>query len=415
MILGGVSPAYSPRQPWRIGITMGQSNAGSSGGDSTLDAATRFSARCFMPSPNAWPYGDAAVGSSGYTLTSLVATTDNGIVNGNQCVATMDEFAAAQFDVDYGDVLTAQNYVNRFHFTTWRGGTALGGFLPSTAPDYISGNYAYANLLTYLGLAAGKIAAQGNIGVCDFITFIQGESGPSSGWGTMFTTEFFANIGPDVKAATGQSSTPEVLLCQINSANDATTGNAVPTDQLSVGNSLYGQGLTLVGPMYAYPLADQGAGSIHLSSIGRMMHGECIALVKRIRAAGELFKPLQITSWSRTAATIKVNYNKPVAIDTDWIAAITNYGFSFTYGGSAKTISSVTVTGEQEITIVLAANPGAPGTETLRYAMDGLSNTTLWAACRGQIYSPTTIASPFYRWGFSVPQYVRHYAVRQIA
>jgi hypothetical protein len=141
-------------------------------------------------------------------------------------------------------------------------------------------------------------------------------------------------------------------------------------------------------------------------------------------------------SAARTGATVRCKYTASDAtyrlpgddIEFDlgtgeagdgWIKPVLQLGYDFKYNGvSIPIAASIAVKDPNgRYTIVdhiLSSNPGAAGTETIRYAMADGGDTTDdgWASGRGQVRSRGR-ASTFRRLGYAVPEFIWFYACRQ--
>jgi hypothetical protein len=247
---------------------------------------------------------------------------------------------------------------------------------------------------------------------------VQGESDSSSR--ADYASELGAyvdSIIPAVTHALGQASPPTFVIVQTNSWDSATVygydvsyPDAVGLAQWDVSRTK--PGVIMAGPMYQAPLIATTTDGIHATAVGRMIIGDMLAAV---RDAGAGWKPLQPNHAVRTGNTIDITFDVPagpLAWDTTWIKAVPNYGFSFQDDAGSANIASVAIVSADTVCVTLDASPTGVN-QLIRYAQ-GVSDNDLdgWATGRGQLISPTTRQSYFYREGYPVPQFVNHYSVK---
>lgn len=420
-VVGGyaaISPAATT--PYEIEIMTGQSNALNHGTSPQLISSAMWPSLSRMVTQKGPPIDGGSLVSTG-AWANTVGNSDVGYLS--QFPNTTIGFATAYYNRRFGDVVYGAISPIYLNITPAEGAQPLNSFLGPTQPDYASGHYTFQNINLAVPAILPLVTGPNHPAGVYVVWFIQGESGPypPGSWSSMFETEYYNQQIAAIMADTGQSFSPKMLMWQTNDYADTVTPTAVSLEQIvavSAEPNLY-----LVGPMYQFPLDNQGAGStIHVSALGRLMLGDTGAYIRRVVRAGNSWTPVQIASASRAGSVITVNYTLPanapngagsLSVDSDWVSTINNKGFVFTYNGASQTISTVTVSGST-VTITLSSNPGAHATESLRYAEDGTNNVSTWACCRGLIYEATTWPSYYYTLGFAVPQFIRLYAVRQI-
>lgn len=248
-----------------------------------------------------------------------------------------------------------------FGYTAWYGGQPLTSFLKGTGP--------YQSLVN-------AAAASGR--ACPAITFIQGESGPSVGYGSMLA-QLADDIISDVKTATGQVTTPRFLVVQ-------TGPLAVSLEQEAQEQA---RNIDMAGPLYHGPFVDD----FHLSPVGRMIVGDQIAdALWEIVEAGE-YRPLRPSLVNLGGGAIDVWFSQKeggINIDPD-----RPLGFTVTDPGGAVGITSAAVLAPNRLRLTLDRTI-ASGSLTYR---------------AGAVFAKSRTQSLWYRRGFPAPEYVRHYSI----
>lgn len=244
---------------------------------------------------------------------------------------------------------------------------------------------------------------------CPAVVFIQGESGPFTGYKAALIA-LAIDVRNEVQAQMGLTAAPEFLVVQTSEYDNVLTADTVFQDQWEASKET--GGITMVGPMYQCPLEDD----IHLDALGRMVMGEMVAYVQRVIYAGDPWVPLQPASSSISTDTIDIVFDVPaggIVFDSDWIEAVDDEGFVVTEDGAPVGITSVSIVGDDTVRIVLDATPS--GAVQVQYAfLTADTASTGWGNGRGHLYSPTTTPSTFHALGYDVPEFVRHYSVRFI-
>lgn len=291
--------------------------------------------------------------------------------------------------------------------TVWYGGQPITSFVRGTQSytDAIAAAQAFATL----PLPSYPVRT------IDAVWFIQGESGPTSGYQAALEG-LAGQMVPDLQATTGQATPPKFIIFQTNDSSGAVPGTPNPVRLAQLAASQDASGIVLAGPEYYSPL--NTTDNIHMVDIGREMQGEIAALVwKRLFVDGLPWNPLEPAAISIASNVIEVDFALPpgggnLAWDTSWVnpAGVSNGGFVYTDNSSPPSISSVTLGGSgcrtgytnACVLITLSAAPTAtPGNRQVLYAT-GQSNTPGWSASRGLLISPamnggSPVQSYFYR------------------
>ena len=393
---GTLDTAYVKHPAPALGVFFfGQSNAGSGGVATTSMTTALYPRHAVQFSAGQAQYGTGAVSAA--TLDDIVpARNGSGIP---PLGAPLTGFALEALARRHGEASPGI-----FTRTDWYGGEPL--------TTFVKGTTTYNNLLVSITRAVEVHKAYGR-GLFPVIIFVQGEGGPNGQ--TTYTNLFrqlIDDLRADVKAITGIE--PPFLFWQINSedSNTAAWSRTITLAQLAIAREFDGTSVSMIGPMYHLPLVDL----IHQTEEGRMMLGELSALVVREVQRKGFFRPLRPKSVSRSGAVITIDFHLPggpIAFDADWIAAATNYGFTYSDdSGAPPAISSVAITGDAQVQVTLAAEPTGAN-KVIAYAQ---KETDLvddqWASTRGQLYSSSGEPSVYAARGFTVPADIRHYCVR---
>lgn len=277
--------------------------------------------------------------------------------------------------------------------------------------QFVSGTVNYTDALGWPSRAPGVLAKYGRAYEESLIVFVQGESGPTSGYQALLAgllNSLPADVLATVRAAGGaQTLAPRLLFAQTNDQGGDPT---VALAQLAEARLRSGTRVGMFGPMYHLPIQPDG---IHATSVGRMMMADTISQIDQVLEGGTPFDPLWPVSASLSGAVITINFNKPIQIDTDWVPAIAHLGFVYADGsGSPPAITNVAITGASQIQITLASAPTGSGKQ-IRYACNDGPATAGWMASRGQIRSVETFPSAYAALGYAgPPANLHHYCVR---
>ncbi len=180
-----------------------------------------------------------------------------------------------------------------------------------------------------------------------------------------------------VKAITGQTQPVPLFISQISGWND-TQYSKVAQFQLDAHIRAPGK-VILIGP--SYQLGTDKNDCRHFTNHGERRLGEYFAKVyARVVFEGKHWEPLRPKAVTRDGAVITVKFHVPVppiVIDTERVAEIASYGFTYADGsGAAPAISNVAVTGPDTVQITLASAPTGEG-KHLMYAQNQVPFTCI--------------------------------------
>lgn len=240
--------------------------------------------------------------------------------------------------------------------------------------------------------------------VVEAIYFLQGEADASNGVMTSkevyksLRTQLFSDLRADIVTQTGQTTPVEIITDIVAGTPTGTSGAGVGSDvliaqvEMAVENA---DGHTwCVGPNYQLPFFS----SEHMSTDGVTLLGEMFARARYKVRLGQTPSFLYATDYSLVGNTITITCNvptTPLVIDTTNLPNATGTsatghvlykGFEVT-DGSGVTITNVSVNDTQ---IVLTLSGIPTGTVRVRYAMNGLGNTTYTDTATGRtdIHTP---------------------------
>lgn len=381
--------------PLIVALTYGQSNAGEGGNETDPAILTAvYPTSVFGFATGFSSYGTAAQSSA--RLRGLAALRQTTALQ-NDMPGPLTAFA---LEHGWRDA-AGRASPGILSWTSWEGGQ------PITA--FVRGTTNWNNLIAGAAASVAAAAEYGRSVQCPAIAFIQGESGPSTGYRAALEA-LADDLCPEVQTAMGLAAAPKLLIAQINSNDTATSASgtiAVRRDQLAAAQSH--ARIVLAGPMYQCPMVDD----IHSTNEGRMVFAEMLAEAHRVLHQTGNWTPLWCTSAVRTGANIDLTFAVPygdLRLDTDWVQAVANNGFAYSDSTSSATISSVTITGRDSVRVTLSATPTG-ASQKISYALFNDSTDDGWAAGRGLLYSESTTKSLFHRLGHAVPEFVRHYCV----
>jgi hypothetical protein len=310
--------------------------------------------------------------------------------------ATLDAYAAERVARDAGRAPTGL-----YAYSQFQAGQAITAF--------VRGTINYQDLLDDVRRTAASAKLYKRSFVVRGIVWIQGEA-PSGNYEASLET-LADNLAEDIKAITGQSIRPELMIQQINTPDAQPVITGVELAQLALARRRFGSGITLIGPMYQGRL---GFGDpVHVSDLGKMALADVAGLVfDRIRR-GITFTPLWPVSVTRSGGVIDVRFalpGGPLAFDGDFVPATQDFGFVYHEPASPARVASVAIVAPDTVRITLDRVPAGPG--LLEYALGNENATDRFAAGRGNLYSEDNATSVYWRLGYPVPRKVRHYAVR---
>ncbi|MBB5791122.1 hypothetical protein [Jiangella mangrovi] len=405
--------------PFDVLLFGGQSNAGPApaGGISPplLGAEFPASALTFAGTKG---YAPGRTLLDGAALTALAPQDDRPW--GAQLAAT-----AMSFALENGHLADGTASPGYFAFSAGEGGVPL-EYLTRGAEA--SGHFSFVNTLAAASRVQPVLGTAGGSGVCHAYVFIHGENGPTAvsppdlaTKRTVYRTMLAAyadDVTAELQSRLGQTFPPEFVLLQTNAPDHQVLPTYDPylaggvLAQLDLARERLGQGVTMAGPAYHTRLAD----SVHTDNLGRLIVGELLAEVYRTIRAGATFQPLWPTSATLRGRIVLIRFEVPggrLLLDTDWVAPVPHYGFTYSDDASSATIESVELASSNTVCIKLSAQP--TGTRpVIRYALGNEQPLTQdhWSSARGQLYSDSGRPSHYAAAGFPIPPTVRHYAVR---
>jgi hypothetical protein len=253
---------------------------------------------------------------------------------------------------------------------------AVGG---TTYVNIKSGTVSYDNLLRTVRRGAFIAACNGLAYDVPAVCWKHGESNSSGTSEATYKSNLVtlaSDLRTDIQAITGQASGPVLVTSQYTSWGKFSvtqSGVALALLTAAIDNPTH---IICAGPDY---ILDHASDNIHLSNIGALHSGEYYArAVKEFLADGS-WLPLYPTAAVRTGDTIVATFNVPVeplVLDTTTLTNPGNYGIEWIDNGDGNTptISSVTVTGDDELTIVLSTTPTGTG-QKLGFARTVALNT----------------------------------------
>lgn len=234
----------------------------------------------------------------------------------------------------------------RFNINT----SKLGG---QTYTNLKKGTATYAASITALTAGKNKATTDGDTVVVRALHVIHGEANAGTARAVYegYLTEWLADYDADAKTITGQARDLVGISCQTRPGLEHQS-NLGHLDAHRNHPSWW-----LVGPKHHLPARD----AEHLTNVGYYKLGEYHAKVHRkVAIDGLAWEPVHPYSITREGATVVARFLAPalpLAWDTAAVAAKTNYGFTYTDDTSSAAISSVTLTGADEVTITLTATP----------------------------------------------------------
>ena len=188
--------------------------------------------------------------------------------------------------------------------------------------------------------------------------------------------EWQADYEASIQAITGQTLPVPLFISQISGWND-TQYSKVAQFQLEAHARAPGK-VILVGPSYQLP-TDQND-CRHFTNHGQRRLGEYFAKAyARVVFEGKPWEPVRPKTVTRDGAVITVAFHvpaPPLVIDTQRVAEVASYGFSYTdESGAPPAITNVAVAGDT-VTITLAAAPSGAN-KRLLYAQNQIPFTCI--------------------------------------
>jgi hypothetical protein len=247
------------------------------------------------------------------------------------------------------------------------------GFGATTIADLSSGGY-YNRLIESVGVGKKRSRELGKQYKVRAILWMQGES---DGGNTSYAANLNSLLGTlntDIKAITYQTDDIWLISYQVDRAQIGLAHLAA--------SDTYAR-IRVAMPMYMLAHTD----GVHLTAAASKIAGAYFGLAYKaiILDGNTSWQPLRIQSATRSGTTIDVVYNPvgSLALDTTTVSAQTNSGFRlFDSGGSALTISSVSLLNATTVRITAAAS--VPAGAILRYGFSDPTDHTA-AVAKGNL------------------------------
>lgn len=221
------------------------------------------------------------------------------------------------------------------------------------------GTVFYSNLITAVTYAKPYVEDLGKEYIVPFVDWIQGEADRNLAAGeyTAQLATLRSHLDADIRAITGSTSALPMLIDQISNftAYNLVTSN-VPLEQLQM--SLNSPTLFYcAGPKYWLPTVEDG---VHLTAESSQRLG-CM----HSRAAGELLAgnpwlPTYCTSAVRKGKSITLSFHTPtppLVLDMNSVSNPGNYGIRWIDDSTSASVISVTVNGNNTVTVILNNEP----------------------------------------------------------
>lgn len=299
-----------------------------------------------------------------------------------------------------------------------------------------TGSAVYDNLLTAgaaLPVAVGLYGRPG-IGTVDWV-LVQGESitvndingDPVDTSGTaqdsadawyVLAEALLDDVTTDIPAQTGC----DTLRKYVVQTNRAVEGAAESYANTQLQLALDRSDVVMPCSMTMCPLSD----TIHPTPIGRLLFNDTIAHVISRIDAGEVWSPLRIDADNVTRDGAEITLpviggpsDGTLMQDTDWQPAVDGDGFVYDDDSSSASVSSVTYLNAPRRIVVTLDAPPTGANKVLQHA---IVNTPLipvsgatpgWPIGRTRAMVQTATPSPHAKFGAAVPEFERHYLLRQ--
>lgn len=368
----------------------GQSNAGGGGVAVAVLKEPLYIHHALTFSSDKQQYGDATVDP--VTLVEMKVLADDSL---RPFPGVTTAFALEAIARAHGESSPAT-----FSRTDWQGSMPLTSFVRGTSN--------WNNLMASISRAIVVSRSYGR----DYqpsIVWVQGEAGPDGR--AAYASQLNALID-DARAEVRASQKKEMpwLIWQICYSQAVTRGVTLAHRDVVRGRP--DSNTVLVGPTYSMPFVNLEGDVIHYSTLGRMIQGELTALALRSVERTGTWQPLDVRSIVRNGSSIVVDFSNaggPLAFDTDWVEAVSNFGFSFSDSASSAVVSGVSITGRNQITVTLSGVPTGSN-KVLQYGLSAQAPADAkWSPYRGQVFAPSGERSPFAAMGYAIPSEIRYY------
>jgi hypothetical protein len=200
--------------------------------------------------------------------------------------------------------------------------------------------------------------------------------------------QLVTDLNTDIKAITGQTSDVHLVTSQL--ASFVTYGKSAPTIALALLDAANANPLIhLAVPNFI--LMHNDTDQIHLQRESYKKKGAYFGkVIKRVCVDGATWSPVQPVSAKRQGSVVVLKFHVPrgpLVLDTINVRINTDYGFSLVdSGGSAITISSVQLLGDDRVKITAAT--AIPAGAFVRYAWVQNTDVPAWGFVAGPINGP---------------------------
>ncbi len=345
---------------WLHVISYGQSLSVGAEGQPPLSTSQPYSNKTFSGgvksavgtgTSTAMALVEDSLGEGGATGTNRGETPCSGAAN--WCA----QLAAVEAGIDPSTLVL-------FASAPGQGGTRIDELSKGTAP--------YIRLLGHV-TAAKALATAAGAGYAVLVIYVaQGESDCDGGTSrSLYTSRWNQCIGDlntDIKAITGQSEDVRFLFYQ-TAYKAVASGGAIALAQrdLAESNPL----VDLVAPIHHLTYT---SGGLHLTNasylrLGRAF-GRAIKQVLIDQRRPDCIRPVSATARG-TTLTIQFRSPNPLKLDTDMLAATTNYGFKVIDDTGTLTLSNIVASGW---TVTMTLNRSLGSNPKARYGLDYLGS-----------------------------------------
>ncbi|MEN2386456.1 hypothetical protein [Comamonas sp. A7-5] len=284
-------------------------------------------------------------------------------------------------------------HVNYLLSTAAMGGTAYAGLK--------KGTQTYTN--TLLAIARAKELAEAAGYVYEFAGFTlqHGEADTANAAYFDNLIEWRSDYDADIKAITGQVADVHFWMSQSSTFNDGRTAAALAFLRAHVESPHH----TLIGPQYG---VEYYTDYLHCTGPGYYAIGQrfAVAVGHELHGSGGKWEPLRPLSCVLTGNVIDLTFTQmcgPLVLDDVTVANPGNYGFKYTDSISSAQISSVEITSDYAMRILLTQAPTGSN-KVLSYGLSGhIGDRNPSTAPRGciranPIASPIELSIPNYHW-----------------
>ncbi len=345
-------------------IAVGQSNARGAGDPVPfpVTATAKYVRQAFMPGG---PGMNVAVGTGAggsydpinpanfqsfapLRSTQLSASNSTTLLEGiGWAQAQLEEFKGQEFE--------------RLYWTTAQGGVSLAARSPGTIP--------YANMLAALGRSVAIAQDGGKSYVVEAMHSVEGEADTATvDFDQDLISVYAEQLTADIKAATGQTFDPPIILSQPSSFFSSVEG-VLGIYRAARDNPR----MHLATAGYHLPYWTD---LLHYTGLGHVMNGEYHLRVLRALRAGRIWRPVmpKFIKWDGgTGLDVWFHVPEPPLVIDLTAPHHGDYGFVIRADGASQTISSIEQMGPDHIHFETAAPLGA--NRSLQYAMRGYQSS----------------------------------------